>query len=177
MAMEVAHFHGENLVEFCVVHRQVFTPVYMAHANMLVLGWVGALQSIKHIDSCCINEETDVNQVTWIKTITLRWSCTQYTMSMHLQQFPWTHTQTTRLRALMTGESPSNSHESPSYKVHDHPHTGIYIYIHTYIMHNTITQSRKVNQTLPTFQGYSPARYRKSKIDIAIRSEWGPSKV
>ena len=32
-----------------------------------------------------------------------------------------------------------------------HKHVGkyIYIYIHTYIMHNAITQSRKVKQTLP----------------------------
>ena len=55
----------------------------------------------------------------WIKTITLQWSCTQYSMNMHLQQSPWAHTHTTRSRsrALMTREGYSRSHESPSYKV------------------------------------------------------------
>ena len=43
-------------------------------------------------------------------------------------------------------------------------------------MHNAITQSRKINQTLPTFQGYGPARYGKSKIEIFIPRECGPSK-
>ena len=43
-------------------------------------------------------------------------------------------------------------------------------------MHNTITQSEKINQTLPTFQGYGPARYRKCKIDIAIPKECDLSK-
>ena len=44
-------------------------------------------------------------------------------------------------------------------------------------MHNAITQSWKVKQTLPTFQGYGLARYRKCKTDIAIPMERGPSKV
>ena len=43
-------------------------------------------------------------------------------------------------------------------------------------MHNAITQNEKVNQTLPTFQGYGPVRYRKCKIDIDILREHGPSK-
>ena len=61
-------------------------------------------------------------------------------------------------------------------------HAVIYIYIYThthkhiYIMHNAITQSRKVKHTLPTFQGYDLARYKKCKIDIAIPRECGPSK-
>ena len=38
-------------------------------------------------------------------------------------------------------------------------------------MHNVITQSGKVNQTLPTFQGYGPTKYKKCKIDIAIPME------
>ena len=33
--------------------------VYVAHANILMLGQVGALQSIKHIDACHIHGETD----------------------------------------------------------------------------------------------------------------------
>ena len=43
-------------------------------------------------------------------------------------------------------------------------------------MHNAITQSRKINQTLPTFQGYGLARYGKSKTDIATPRERGLSK-
>ena len=43
-------------------------------------------------------------------------------------------------------------------------------------MHNATTQSGKVNQTLPMFQGYSPARYKKCKTDIAIPRECCPSK-
>ena len=117
--------------------------------------------------------------VTWIKTITPRWLCTQYSMNMHLRQLPWAHTHSTRLRALITRKGHSCSHESTSYKVHNHPHTHkhiyIYTYIHTYIMHNAITQSKKVNQTLPMFQGYDPARYRKCKTDIAIPKECGLS--
>ena len=53
--------------------------------------------------------------------------------------------------------------------------TDIYagIYIYTYIVHNAITQSRKVKQTLPMSQGYGPAKYTKCKIDIAIPKECG----
>ena len=80
----------------------------------------------------------------------------------------------------MTREGHSRSFKSPSYKVHNHPHTCrqiyIYIYTHTYIMHNATTQSGKINQTLPMFQGYGPVRYRKCKTDIVIPRERGPSK-
>ena len=74
----------------------------------------------------------------------------------------------------MTRESHSHSHESPSYKVHNSPYTSRYRY--TYIMHNATTQSEKVKQTLPMFQGYGLVRYKKCKIDIAIPRECGPSK-
>ena len=43
-------------------------------------------------------------------------------------------------------------------------------------MYNAITLSKKVKQTLPTFQGYGPARYRKGKIDIVMTRERGPRK-
>ena len=80
----------------------------------------------------------------------------------------------------MAKEGRSHIHKSPSYKVHDHPHTHrniyIYIYTHTYIMHNATTQSGKINQTLPMFQGYGLARYRKCKIDIVIPRECDPRK-
>ena len=75
----------------------------------------------------------------------------------------------------MARKDRSYSHKSPSYNVQDtHRHAGINIY--TYIMHNAITLSRKVKHTLPTFQGYDLARYKKCKIDIAIPRECGPSK-
>ena len=52
-AIEVPHFHSENLAEFrvwcIVVHRQGFMPVYTTRANMLVLRRARAPQSIKHI--------------------------------------------------------------------------------------------------------------------------------
>ena len=112
--------------------------------------------------------------MTWIGIVTSRWLCTQYSMSMHLRQLPWAHTHTTRLRALMAREGRSRSHKGPSYKVHYHPYTSIYRY--TYIMHNPITQRRKVKQTLPTSQGYSRARYRKCKTNIAIPRECDLSK-
>ena len=78
----------------------------------------------------------------------------------------------------MAREGHSCGHESSSYKVHDHPHMrrNIYIYIYIHIMHNAITQSRKVKQTLSTFQRYGPVRYRKCKTDIAIPRERGSSK-
>ena len=97
-------------------------------------------------------------------------------MDMHLWQLPWAHTHSTRSKALMTREGHSHSHKSPSYKMHNHPYTSRYRY--TYIMHNAITQSRKVNQTLPTFQGYGPVRYKKCKIDISCnRPKQGAGKV
>ena len=49
---------------------------------------------------------------------------------------------------------------------HAHEHTHTHTYIYTYIMHNAITRSGKVKQTLPTFQEYGPIRYRKCKTDI-----------
>ena len=119
---------------------------------------------------------------TWIETVTPRWPCILYNMNMHLQQMPWAHTHATRSRAPITREGCSCNHESPSYKVNNHPHTRkhiyiyIYIYIHTYIMHNAIIQSWKVKQTLPTFQGYDPTRYKKCKTNIIISKERGPSK-
>jgi len=45
-----------------MVHRQGFILVYTMRANMLMLGWARAPQSIKHIDACHIHRETNV---TW----------------------------------------------------------------------------------------------------------------
>ena len=169
MAMWMPHFHRKYLAKFHVwctmAHQQGFTSGYTAHIKMLVLWWAEALQNIRHVDACRIYVETNVTQVTWIKTITLQWLCTQYSTNMHLQQLPWAHTHTTWSRALVISEGHLRNHKSPSYKVHNHPHMNmhIYIYTHTYIMHNAIMQGRKVKQTLPTFQGYGPIRSRKSK--------------
>ena len=112
--------------------------------------------------------------MTWIEKITPWCSCAQYSINMHLRQLPWARTHTTRSRDLITREGHTHRHESPSHKLHNHPYTSKYRY--TYIMHNATTQSRKVNQTLSTFQGYGPARYRKCKTNIAIPRECGPSK-
>ena len=139
-------------------------------------------QSIKcadMLDTCRIHRETSV---TWWhgSKQSPQWSCTQYSINMHLRQSLWAHTHTIRSKAFMTREGHSRSFKSPSYKVHNHPHTCrqiyIYIYTHTYIMHNATTQSGKINQTLPMFQGYGPVRYRKCKIDTVIPRERGLSK-
>ena len=74
----------------------------------------------------------------------------------------------------MTREGYSRSHKSLSYKVHNDQYTSRYKY--TYNIHNATTQSGKINQTLPTFQGYGPARYRKCKTDIVIPRKHSPSK-
>ena len=66
------------------------------HAR-IVMSW--RLQSV----ACWCVSHTQGNQchlVTLIKTITLRWSCTQYSMNMHLWQLPWTHTHITRSKAV-----------------------------------------------------------------------------
>ena len=93
---------------------------------------------------------------------------------MHLQQLLAAHTQATRSRALTVKEGYSRNHESPLYKVHNHPYTSRYRY--TYIMHNATTQSGKVNQKMLVFQRYGPTRYRKCKTDIVIPREHGLSK-
>ena len=133
MTTEVHHFHSKNSAEFhvwcAIVHWQGFTPVYMTRANILVLGWVRALQSFKHIDVSCLHRESDVTQVKWIKIITLQWSCTQYSMSMHLQQLPKAHAHITRSRALMTREGCSHIHHTKCTITH------IQAYIYTHIHH------------------------------------------
>ena len=73
----------------------------------------------KH-QACWCMSHTRGNQhhlVTWIKTITPRWSCTQYSMNIHLWQSLWAHTHITRPRALISREGHSCSHKRPSCKV------------------------------------------------------------
>ena len=147
-AMGMPYFHGENLAEFCIwcaiAHRQGVAPIYTTRIDMLILRRVETPQSIKRVDACQCLSHTWGNHCHWVTRIgkiTLWCLCTQYSMNMHLRQLPWAHTHTTRSTTLMTRDSHSCSHESPSYKAHNHSYTGrhIYIYIYTYIMHNVIT--------------------------------------
>ena len=81
---------------------------------------------------------------------------------------------------LWDGHSPNHRvHHTKCTIIHKqaHTHTHTHTHTYTYIMHNAITQSKKAKQTLPTFQGYGPTRYRKSKSKIFIPKECGPSKV
>ena len=58
-----------------------------------------------------------------------------------------------------------------------HTHIGIYIYIYTHTSCIMLShRAGKVIQTLPTFQEFGLARYRKCKTNIAIPKERGPSK-
>ena len=61
-------------------------------------------------------------------------------------------------------------------RVHHTKYTITHTHTHTYIMHNGFTHSKKIKQTLPTFQGYGPTRYKKCKTYIVISRECSPSK-
>ena len=89
----------------------------------------------KHEPCWCVShiQGNQCHLVTWIKTITSLWLCTQYSMNMHLWQSPWAYTHTTRSSALMIREGHSWSHKRLWYKVHNHPHTPKHIYIYIYI--------------------------------------------
>ena len=80
VAMGMPYFNGKNPVMFwcAMAHQQGFMPMYMARANMLMLGWFEAPQSIKHIDTCCIHGEIDV---TWWHG-SRRSSCGDYAQSI-----------------------------------------------------------------------------------------------
>jgi len=54
-----------------------------------------------------------------------------------------------------------------------HTHASIYIHTSCTILSH---ESKKVKQTLPTFQGYGLARYMKCKTNIVIPRECGLSK-
>ena len=47
----------------------------------------------KHQVCWCVSYtwENQCHLVTWIETITPKWSCTQYSMNMHLRQLTWVH--------------------------------------------------------------------------------------
>ena len=133
-----------------MVYRQGFVSVCMAPIGMLTPWRAEALQSVRKCWNMLHTKGNQCHLVTWIKIIAPWWSCTQCSMNMHLRQSPWAHTHTTRSRAFMTREGRSCSHESPSYKVHNHPppphththihtHTHTHTHIYTCIMHNAIT--------------------------------------
>ena len=85
----------------------------------MLLSWHGLRQSHRYHHA---------HNVEWICTYGSRLECVPTPQG---QEHPW----------LRKGCSPN--YEIPSYKVHDHPQTGIYIYTHThtYIMHNGSMQS------------------------------------
>ena len=62
------HFRGENLAEFhvwcAIAHRQGLVLVYTACLNIFILRQTGAHQSIKHVDACRIDWETNVTRET-----------------------------------------------------------------------------------------------------------------
>ena len=71
----------------------------------------------------------------------------------------------------------TRAHHTKCTITHTHASKYIYIYIYTHTSCTMLShRARKVIQTLPTFQGYGPTRYKKCKIDISIPRECGPSK-
>jgi len=135
-----APFHGENPAEFRVwcttVHLQGFVLMNMARVNMLVPGWAGTPQSIKHVDTCRIHREIDV---TWWHGLG-QLHCGDYKHSMTL-----ICTYNNRHERILLSQGPKHlwlervTHVAM--RVHHtkctitHTRTDIYIYIHTYIYH------------------------------------------
>ena len=163
-----------------MVHRQGFMTMYMAHANMLVPGRARAPQSIKHVNTCRIHRETDD---TW-------WHGSgRSNYSDYAHNVTWICTYSNWLKNILISQGPEHSWPKRvahiSTRVHHtkctitHTHIGIYIYIYIYTHTSCIMLSHragKVIQTLPTFQEFGLARYRKCKTNIAIPKERGPSK-
>ena len=125
-----------------IAYWQGFMLVYMVHANMLMLRRARAPQSIKHVDACHIRGETNVTSCHRSRQShrddcahNVVWICTSGSGHEHIpipqgQKHSW----------LWKDRSPN--HEEPSYKVHDHPQTGIYIYTYIYThthIHTTCT--------------------------------------
>ena len=150
--------------------------------DMLILWQAKALQSVKHVDACCIHGETNV---TW-------WhGSRQSHHDDHAHNIAWICTYGNRLEHIPTLQGQELSWlervTHVAMRVHHtkwtitHTCVGIYIYIYTYIMYNAITQSRKVNkhcqrskgmaqqgtgnvkQTLPYPGNVAQVRSRKSK--------------
>ena len=124
----------------CIAHQQGFMPMYMVRANMLMLGQAKAPQSIKHIDTCCIHEETNV---TWWQG--LGWSH----RNDYAHNMTWICTYNKCLEHILI---PQGQEHSPT-----HTHKHIYIYIYIYMHHSQSYHIKHIyNQTLPMFQGYKP---------------------
>ena len=126
------------------------------HLNILIRGaYAGKPMSLSDMD------QDDHTAVT-MHTVWHEYAPTAIALSAYsCHKVKSTHGQ--RRLLIWPWESIIQSAQSPT-----HAHAYIYIYIYTNIMHNAITQSRKVNQTLPTFQGHDPTRYRKCKTNITI---------
>ena len=96
----------------CIAHQQGFMPVYMVRANMLMLGQAKAPQSIKHIDTCRIHEETNV---TW-------WQGSGWSHhNDYAHNMTWICTYNKYLEHILYHKVKST---------HPHTHTSIYIYIY-----------------------------------------------
>ena len=59
------------------------------------------------------------------------------------------------------------THKKANTHTHTHTHTSCTMQAY---------RVAKINQTLPMFQGYGPARYKKDKLDIAVPKEHDPIK-
>ena len=172
MIMGMPHFHGENSAEFHVwcamAHQQGFTSVYTMCLDMLILWQAKALQSVKHVDACCIHGETNV---TW-------WhGSRQSHHDDHAHNIAWICTYGNRLEHIPTLQGQELSWlervTHVAMRVHHtkwtitHTCVGIYIYIYIYIHHvQCYHTEQESKQTLPMFQGYGPTRYRKCKTNI-----------
>ena len=136
MIIGMPHFHGENLAEFHVwcamAHQQGFTSVYTMCLDMLILWQAKALQSVKHVDACCIHGETNV---TW-------WhGSRQSHHDDHAHNIAWICTYGNRLEHIPTLQGQELSWlervTHVAMRVHHtkwtitHTCVGIYIYIHT----------------------------------------------
>ena len=154
MATGMPHIYGENLAWFriwcAMVYQQGFASMYTACIDMLILWWVEALQSLKHVYACRIHGETNV--AWWHGS----W---QSYRDDHAHNIAWICTYDNRFEhiPILQGEELSwvEKVTHVAMRVHHakcritHTHRGIYIYIYIHIMHNATTQSGKVHQTLP----------------------------
>ena len=144
--------------------------------DMLVLWWVKALQGFKHVDVYYIQGETNI---TWWHGSRqshrddlahyIEWICTY---GNHLKRIPTLQGQELSWLGRITHIA-TRVHNTKCIITHMHASIYIYIYIHHAQCYHTKQESK---QTLPTFQGYGLARYRKCKTDIAIPRECGTSK-
>ena len=163
----------------CIAHQQGFMPVYMVRANMLMLGQAKAPQSIKHIDTCRIHEETNV---TW-------WQGSGWSHhNDYAHNMTWICTYNKCLEHILMPQGQEHSLlervDPVTMRVHHkkctitHTHTQAYIYI--YMHHSQSYHIKHIyNQTLPMFQGYNPYAWNvaqaRSKKDIGYKERGNPN--